>query len=282
MSQHQTQHLALNGFAGWRSFQFTDLQDEAEFREKDFEITQMLYLETNLMQFALVIGACLVYDLPNTPLGRTNAVELIPYLVAVLVMQNAIRFRVFPKQPHLIGWFFVLTTLAEWFGFYIADQRLGFNLLQSDTMFIVLFFCCCICQGILIFHAWCYYIELLLFSVVFSPSVVAAFLYVSTPDPSKPMLMTKLEFWFIFCVAVFFSGGFIFSQLHTRRMHHMEQMKMAELLRCEKERLVYDIAFAQQRRSRSAVTVKLSRDDDDDDDTAARGSKSGGAEEQVE
>ena len=237
--------MELHGFSWSRSFQFVDRTDENDFRAVDFESMLPAHLLTIVSQFVMIFACILAYDLPSTPLGRTQS-WLLPQLFVVLAAQVGIRTRLFNGQPGRLGWYFVWGTCIEWVGLAYADLHHGFVILQSDTMFILLFFCCFMCQAILIFHAWAYFPPLMLFSVVFAPCVVATHLHLSRPDPTKPMLMTPVEFFAMSCLIMVFAATFIGIQLHTRRLHHAALQRIAELLRCEKERLGYELAFVRQ------------------------------------
>jgi hypothetical protein len=252
--------LALHGLAGWRSFQFVDPKDEDEFREADFASMFLVHVLTNCTQSALVIGCLLAYDFASTTLGRSNDVWIVPNFFTVLALQVGVRCS-FVGQPYLCGWFHFVLTLSEWVTLTYADVHFGFVILQSDAMFILLFFCCFMCQGILIFQSWAYYPSHMLLCVAVAPCVIAFHLNCSQPDPKKPMVLSKREFMAMSFLIIGFALTFISTQLYMRRQHHARYQHVAELLRCEKERLNYELAFARRRSEQATGRVPLASDD---------------------
>ena len=147
--------FAVHTFSGWRSFQFIDPREEEDFRKADYEHMRMTHFIVCATQLGLVGGCRLAYDFESTPLGRSGS-PFYTHMVALLsiqICQVGIRKWLFPGQPSRLGWFFFWVTLGEWIGMTYADVYHGFVILQSDTMFILLFFCLCLCQAILIFNA---------------------------------------------------------------------------------------------------------------------------------
>ena len=237
--------MALHGFAGWQSFQFVNPKDEDEFREADFASMLHINVLTNCMQSVLVMGGLLSYDFATTPLGRTNDVSIISNLCTVLAVQVGLRLWL-DGHPRLFGLSYVLLTVSQWVTLTYADVYYGFVLLQSDAMFILLFFSCFMCQAILIFQSLAYYPFDMLLCMAVAFCVIKLHLHLSRPDQNKLMLLTNREFLSMSCLIIAFAGTFISTQLYTRRRQHAQLQHIAELLRCEKERLSYELEFARQ------------------------------------
>ena len=76
------------------------------------------------------------------------------------------------------------------------------------------------------------------------------------------MLLSHREFLSLSCLIIAFVGIFISAQLYIRRQHYAQLHNMAELLRAEKERLNYELAFARRHLKQATGGIPPASDDD--------------------
>lgn len=259
---HQSAPM-LHGLAGLKSFQFVDPTDEDYFRHIDFEAMRTTHLLVNTVQIGLTLASHIAYAQSASSLDGSY---LTAHLFAIFGLQILVRLRTYEGQPSRLGCFFCIMTCLQWLALHTADVNHDFVLLQSGTTFIIIFYFCFMCQAILVFHAFAYYLGHYIFMNLLAPCVILCYLKFGTrPDPTKPLLMSKTEFFTMCLLILYFAAVFIFATLYRRRVHHAQLQSIAELLRCEKERLQYDLVLAQRRSTEASLRLPEDRPGDADD-----------------
>ena len=246
-------HLArLHGWAGWHSFQFVDTDDEAAFVEKDLAAMRQTANIICALQFLV-----LPYSL--TPLGAESRLLLWPMsLIVLLQFYGRWKLQGSHYDDKWFSWFYTFTTVAMWILIVAVERLTGFAPIASDTVFVVLFFVFSITQALLALQVLAYALPRLVAACMVFSLISALHLYLYAtrrPDTTEALAeqtMAPLAFWSLFILEMVFAAAFVQLSLSARRQHHAELEFLADRLRCEKERLNFDLALAHKKHQRAS------------------------------
>ena len=219
----------------WKSLQFVDAEDEASFRESDYSSMHWVHVVTSVLQ---------AYIMANVP-DDDRIRDMKMWTMTLTCIQGALVFR--ERLSHAqMGFFVYACVLSEWAMLIYSDLTGKYVILQSDVALLLTFFGIATCQALLVFHAVSYSLASTAFVLATGFTVPLIYLSVSQPDPSLPLIMEPPDFYKCFCLVCVFAAGYMQSQTFTRRLFTAQQLHVAEQLRCEKDRLRYDLALARR------------------------------------
>ena len=251
----------MHGWAGWRSLQFVDPEDEASFRAEDYKQTHWLHVVT-LVQFYIIAtmadtyhyGPCKALALAMTIIQSLAMAKPASTLGVISSLNVVCELASRPSVHHnVMGVLLYTACCSEWLLVWYLDASGTFCLLQSDCITLLSFYGVAMCQALVTFHAFAYSLRCTLWCVATTFIVPLLYLWNSNPDPAVPLLLTPYEFYRCFCLMCVCAATYMQSNVFMRRLYTAQQHHVADALRGEKERLGYELAFARKKSQQAHI-----------------------------
>ena len=244
--------------AGWLSLQYVDREEEAAFVAKEFMNSRAVIVSITASQLAIISTTVMrMQDGLPTPaftviqlIGITLLVQLCARVALVWVANQLLAARIF-------GVVATLVTLSQWAVVIHVQRTTGYSILDaygvdvdaaapSAAFFLVLGLLHMFLQGLIsaLSNGYCALRTILLSFVV--TGSCGFYLHLHVPEPDW-ILLTEIELFAMFVAIVISCVALSLAQLHSRRGHLAQVAFLAEELAQQRDRLQYDLSFAEKR-----------------------------------
>ena len=243
--------------AGWRSLMYVDCEEEAAFVAKEFMNSRVVIVSITASQLAIALISLMRMQIAAllTPAATvikfvwiTTLVQFCGRVASVWLSNQFLAARAFGAVSAIV-------TLSQWAVVIHVKRTTGYSIIDayvvdadatspSAAFFLVVGLVHIFLQGLVsaFAHGYCALRVILLGSLVMG----LCGLYMFFPASGR-ILLTEIEFFAMFAAIVLSCVTLSLAQMHSRRVHLAQVACLAEELAKQRDRLQYDLSFAQKR-----------------------------------
>jgi hypothetical protein len=175
------------------------------------------------------------------PLMRAGTVLIVMQMLARLWL---VRRKDQLKASHDYIVIIFASTAVQWAIIIGMDRVYSYSPLSDTPIVLLLFVMQIMLQGTVFGSATSYCLETVVLTYAIFAPIVAIYVHLHEPPPGYQLLISKAEFFGVFCFVLVISTIVACVGKHTRRIHLAELVGLAEHYQRQRDRLQYELVYS--------------------------------------